>query len=330
MTARTMTATGSAAFALDLFARVVASGDVHRAAHDVGLSGDEVEAELAALERRLGFSLFNRTFGVHTLTETGRRTVAALDQLSREMVGDHVARAPERAPEPEVADTQIPPAPVAPPPAPVATPASTVRSITLAAHPTLFTQFQEALTAFEDSNPDISITMRLAPLSASEAAEQFARGDADIAYFHTLRDPVGMDTRYAWSEPVSLFIGSAHPLAQADAVEPADLADTPYVAVLAGDMVRALCEAALERTGLACPWPVAEAASAYDLMQMVRDGAGYCVMAGPMAREFARMSDISRLRYAAGLPQIEVRQAINPARADDAAVQALGEYLFRV
>ncbi|MPT49059.1 MAG: LysR family transcriptional regulator [Sphingobium sp.] len=208
-------------------------------------------------------------------------------------------------------------------------PRPATRTITLASHPAIFSHFQEALLAFEQASPDISITLRLEPISAADIRHLFAQGLADIAYFHALEDVKGLDSRYAWSERISLFVGDGHPLTKIQAAMADDLTAFPYIALAPGNPARILAEEALARNGLTTGPAIIETDDLYDIMRQVQEKPCYFAAFGPMARDFGKMRGISRIAYAQGLPQVQVRQAVRGDLAHDPAVLALSEFLFR-
>lgn len=340
----------STARQFDIFAQMVASGDIVLCARDLKLPLETVEAELHALEERLGYPLFTHSFGTVSLTPAGRKAVSALELLSThasddwqnaQPVDDTALPDPESAPEIEdveqlgapdtgSTDVAIPErAKFARPLAAAPPPDAPVQNIILASHPTIFAHFQDALTAFETTSPDIGITLRLEGLTSGQVQPLFDAELADIAYFYALEAPDDFASRYAWSERISLFIASSHPLTREGAVLAEDLADIPYLALGRDNLIRQLSEAALARTGLLCGEPIAELDNLYEIMMMVQRGQGYFAAFGPMARDFGKMKNVHRIPYAQALAQVEVRQAIRPGKTRDPAISALAEYLFR-
>ncbi len=204
-----------------------------------------------------------------------------------------------------------------------------VRHILLASHPAIFSHFQEALVAFEQASPDIGITLHLDSLDARRVEELFAREEADIAYFYALEEPDNLNSRYAWSERISLFVSKDHPLARKDAAQAEDLAHTPYVALAPGNMARSHAEEALARCGLDVGPAILETDNLYEIMKQVQNHPCYFATFGSMARDFGKMPGITRLNFAQGLPQVQVRQAVRPALSNDPALLALAEFLFR-
>lgn len=311
---------------LDIFAQLVASGSMAECADALGVSIDAIRRDMATLERRLGFPLFETAGGAARLTDAGRKTVRAMALLSEQSEAQW--RADDPPPTPSVV-AQSPPA-VAPAaqPGPDSAPASESDriTITITAPAPLFSHFQDALTAFEEANPDIAITLDLHARSAGEAQHMLARGETDIIYFHALGEPAAFPSRYVWSEQIALYLGDAHPLARADMVSAGDLAGVPRLAMEPGNGLRAVTDQALDKARLDLGPPTLETDNLYDIMVAAREGRGWFAAFGPLARDFGRMQGIARLKLAMPLPAIEIRQAV---REDaDGAAQALAEYLF--
>ncbi len=364
----------------DIFAQLVASGNIATSARILGLPPAGIVEAMNALEDRLGFQIFVMMEGDVELTETGRKLVTALGSMaldaqetwvdglappppgqSAEPAGRPLADeqpdathaalpaptiigvAPHQPDPDETPDIAIEPAdpeeeeevtprhfvPHRPRREPAPRAAESVRAITLASHPAIFSHFQEALVAFEEASPDIGITMRLAGIGATEVAELFAQKLADIAYFYALEEPTGLASRYAWSERISLFVGEGHPLAKKDSPLAEDMAATPYVALAPGNLARTLTEEALARNGLEVGPALFETDNLYEIMKQVQSSPCYFATFGPMARDFGKMPGIVRLAWAQGLPQVQVRQAVREDLADDPAILALAEFLFR-
>jgi DNA-binding transcriptional LysR family regulator len=304
---------------LDIFAQVVASGNIARCAGDLGLSIDAVERDLAALEARLGYRLFDRSADDIRLTDAGRKTVRAMTLLS-ENGQDWSEDARDQPRDPLFVPAEPPSSPE---------PVDDRQQVTIAAPAPVFNHFQDALTAFEETSGDVIITIDLGIQVADDAARAMATGTADITYFYALGEPAAFRSRYAWSEQLSLYLGSGHPLARQDLVELSDLTGIDAVALDARSGVRRIVEQALAKAGLPQRRPALESDNLFDLMTAVRDGAGYFAAFGPLARDFGRMPGISRVPLAAPLPPVEVRQGIRAAMADDPVVSTLAEYLCR-
>ena len=299
---------------LDIFAQMVAAGSVTRCASYMGVSADDIARDMASLEMRLGYRLFDNLAGTARLTPAGRKTAQAMTLLSQDA--------------PEDWDAVEVDAGTAPPPAPAPVPAQARQTIILAAPAPVFGQLQEALSTFEAANDDIAIALDLHVLSAADAARALREGRADIAYFYALEEPADLSSRYGWSEPVNLYAGAAHPLARADSVSRADIAATPLLTLDRGNAMRAIIDAALARGRAATGDTLLESDNMFAVMTALREGAGLFAAFGPLARDLGRMDGIARVALDMPLPAIEIRQALGPRAPETPAVEALAEFLF--
>ena len=303
---------------LDIFAQLVASGSLAECARGLDLAVEDVEDELQALEDRLGHRLFEQDHGTVRLTPAGRKTVEAMQRLSE-------------TPSAGWAGTETPAAPVAAPLPPLIAaeaPEPNRRHVTIAAHPAVFSHFQEALHAFEETSSDVAISLELEAPTLDRAMPQLVAGTVDIAYVYALDEPPA-PVRYVWSEPLALYVGGRHLLAAQDSVEVAMLAGAAHVTLAPANAFRPLIEQGLRRAGIEAGRPLVETDNMLDILEAVRDGRGYFAAFGPLARDFARMEGIRRLPLARPLPQVGLYQIVRPGGEDDPIVTALAEYLFR-
>lgn len=293
---------------LDLFAQMMAAGSAARCADDLGVGVGQILAEIAALEMRLGYRLFDDPAGAARLTAAGRKTAQAMMLLGQD------------SPAPETAEA----APAAS--SPLTEPAR--QALVLAAPAPVFGHLQDALAAFEAANEDIAITLDLHVHSARDAAAALAAGRADIVYFYALEEPPDLPSRYGWSEPLNLYAGSAHPLARAETVNREALAITPALALEPSGGLWQVTDAALAR-GRASLGPVLlESDDMAAIVAALRAGVGCFPAFGPLARDLGRMPGVSRLALDMPLPGIEVRQAIGLQAKQKVAVEALADFLF--
>lgn len=316
---------------LDLFAQMVAAGSLARCSSMLGVPADTIARDMASLEMRLGYRLFEDLEGSARLTAAGRKTAQAMTLL-----GDDDPQPPDETPEPaapaspalptavETAAPIILTAPLVP-----QRPAEPPRqTILLAAPAPVFGHLQEKLSTFEAANEDIAITLDLHVQSAEDAAMALRRGHADIAYFYAIGAPDAFPSRYGWSEQLNLFAGAAHPLARADSVSREDLAISPMIAMDWRNATRAIIEEALERGRARLGPVVMESDDMFAVMAALREGAGLFPAFGALARDLGRMDGIGRVRLDMPLPPIEIRQATSPRAAETPAVEALAEFLF--
>ncbi|KEQ54267.1 LysR family transcriptional regulator [Sphingobium chlorophenolicum] len=299
---------------LDIFAQMVASGSLSHCARELGVTADDVARDLASLELRLGYRLFDDLAGDAHLTAAGRKTAQAMTLLSQDRPDNwQVDQADDIAPPPPDAALQ-----------PAARPAR--ETIVLAAPAPVFGHFQEALAAFEAANDDIAITLDLTIHLADEAAWALHRGKADIAYFYALGETDDLPSRYGWSEQINLYAGTDHPLARRESVAMTELAAMPTLAMEPRNGLRLIIDEALMRGGVRLGDPVLETDNLFDIVTILREGAGCFAAFGPLARDLGRMTGIRRIALERPLPAIEVRQAVHPQ--SPAAAGALAEFLF--
>ncbi len=341
---------------LDIFAQMVASGSIVRCARDLGLSIEAVERDMDALEQRLGYRLFERAAGEARLTDAGRKTVRAMTLLSEQGESDWAEESPAppqtiQAQDPQAEEAQAGDAAPVPAVDPIRVPLASMtpaasdgpasdgsasdgparerQQVTIAAPAPVFSHFQDALTAFEQTSTDVVITLDLGVRIAPDAARAMALGTADITYFYALGAPDDFPSRYVWSEQLILYLGSDHDLSSRDLVHLSDLEALAPVTMGTQSGISAIVEQALVRAGLTPRAPALESDNLLDVVSAVREGSGYFAGFGPLARDFGRMPGVRRVPLADPLPAIEVRQAVRAAVADDPIVSTLAEYLFR-
>ncbi|AEG50219.1 transcriptional regulator, LysR family [Sphingobium chlorophenolicum L-1] len=299
---------------LDIFAQMVASGSLSHCARELGVTADDVARDLASLELRLGYRLFDDLAGDARLTAAGRKTAQAMTLLSQDRPDNwQVDQADDIAPPSPDATLQAAPRPAR-------------ETIVLAAPAPVFGHFQEALAAFEAANDDIAITLDLTIHLADEAAWALHRGKADIVYFYALGETDDLPSRYGWSEQINLYAGADHPLARRESVTAEDIAAMPTLAMEPRNGLRLIIDEALMRGGVRLGDPVLETDNLFDIVTILREGAGCFAAFGPLARDLGRMTGIRRIALERPLPAIEVRQAVRPQ--SPAAAGALAEFLF--
>ena len=304
---------------LDIFAQMVAAGSMSRCARDLGVPVEDIARAIASLEMRLGYHLFEGPPDQQRLTAAGRKTAEAMTLLSQDQSDSWAPDEPAPASPPPVAPEA---APAEPSPAPAR------QAITLAAPAPVFGHFQEALAAFEAANEDIAITLDLSIHLADEARAALEQGRVDIAYFYALGEQPGFASRYGWSEQINLYAGADHPLARRDIVTTDDLRISPTLAMEPNNGLRRIIDEALDREGINMGAPVLETDNMFDIMTILREGAGCFAAFGPLARDLGRMNGIRRLPLERPLPSIEVRQALRTRADTDSPVSALAEFLF--
>ncbi len=307
---------------LDIFAQMVAAGNMARCARDLGVSVEDIARDIASLEMRLGYRLFEGPLDRQRLTPAGRKTAEAMTLLSQDQEANW---APEEGAAPPPLEPALAQSEAAPP---QPSPQTDRQSIVLAAPAPVFGHFQEALAAFEEANEDIAITLDLSIHLVEEARAALDQGRVDIAYFYALGEQSGLASRYGWSEQINLYAGADHPLARRDIVTPDDLLISPTLAMEPQNGLRRIMDEALARESIRMGAPVLETDNMFDIVTILREGAGCFAAFGPLARDLGRMQGIRRLPLERPLPSIEVRQALHPRADPDSPAHALAEFLF--
>lgn len=312
---------------LDLFAQMVAMGTLDRCADALGMEPGQIVQEIAALEMRLGYRLFDDLEKVARLTDAGHKTARAMTLLTTDMAEpEETVQATAPLPVPIEAPLLSPlPAPPAAQDRPAPPPRQT---IVLAAPPPVFSHFQDALSAFEEANDDVAITLDLHVQLAAQAQVALDEGRADIAYFYALGASAGLASRYGWSEPLNLYAGAGHPLAAAHSVSREALRQAPLLAMARDNPLRRIIEDALAKGRADLAPPVIESDDMFAILTALRDGAGLFAAFGTLARDMGRMEGVRRLALDMPLPAIEIRQAVGERAQEKPAVAALAEFLF--
>jgi DNA-binding transcriptional LysR family regulator len=191
----------------DLRYFVAVADELHftRAAESLRISQPALSKQVRALERDLGFALFERDRRTVTLTRAGE----ALLPRARELLSaweDALAEGTQRARE--------------------AAAVLRVGFQTSVAGPL----YQATVTRFTQQHPDWSVELKLHPWSDPTAG--LIDGSSDVAFVWL---PIAGQQRLAgrtlWTEPRHVALWCGHPLAEHDELRMADLLDEPFVAL---------------------------------------------------------------------------------------------------
>ncbi len=267
----------------------------------MGLTTSAAEQNLKALESRLGHALLDSEGGALHLTLAGERTYEALDLL-----GEALESSATPSPSPAI-------------------------RLTLGANPQIFGHLRERLAAFEEAHEDVGIDLDLDCFTAAAVRRKIAAGMVDIAYYYALSredalepDEPGTST-YAWTERLSLFIGTRHPLATRDLVTRDDMALTPPLLLAADNPLRPMIDTLMAMAGFGAAPPACESDDYGQLLDHVRAGDGFLALFGPLAQQFGALKGVKRLPYAEMLPSLDVRRAL--ASGDNQAARLLATRL---
>lgn len=188
---------------LELFVAVAEEGSIHAGARRLMIAQPAVSKGLQRLERRLGTSLVDRSSAGVALTPAGevllREARDILDRIGRAAVAVRRAGGDTRR-----------------------------ISIGLIAGAVAAGDLTSViLGAYRREQPDVEVSLRV--LSFPEQFAALAAGEVDVALVRPPSSHEELDTRLLFDEPILLCCSDSHPLADAGAVDVADVLDQPML-----------------------------------------------------------------------------------------------------
>ncbi|NAS20274.1 LysR family transcriptional regulator [Herbidospora sp. NEAU-GS84] len=258
----------------DLRYFVAVADDLHftRAAERLFVSQPALSKQIRALERQLGFPLFDRDAAGVTLTPQG----AALLPVARDLLG-RWAEGLESAREAAPAGTLV-----------IGMQTSVGRDL-----------HRATLRRFRDRMPGWSVALRLVPWDDPSAG--LSDGTSDVAYVW-LPAPAGLDFRVLARERRFAAFAEGHRLAAREEVGLDDLRDEPFLALPAS--AGPLRDFWLGLDGRASAVVGTEVASADEVFEAVAGGLGIALVAEGNADLYRRPGVVCR--PVAGLPPAEL------------------------
>jgi DNA-binding transcriptional LysR family regulator len=185
-----------------------------------------VSSVIAALERELGATLFDRDRHAVALTEAGR---ALLPEA-------RAALAAAQAAADAVAET-------------TAGLRGTLRVGTMIS--TGAVDVSEVLSRFHRTHPGVAVRLRQAPGGSAEMARAVADGSLDLALLSLPGEPpAGLEVRQLEEEPMVLICAAGHPLAGSPNVSVDQLGDETFVDFPVGWGTRAITDRAFAAAGV--------------------------------------------------------------------------------
>ncbi|NGO14907.1 LysR family transcriptional regulator [Streptomyces sp. HC44] len=182
--------------AVRTFVAVANGGQFQAAADELGISQQAVSKRIAGLERHLEVALLVRTSHGSRLSLDGqvflphaKKVLTAVEQA------EHAVRPGSRPLRVDVLNRRIAPA--------------------------------QAVYRFYRSRPETNLdAVTMSQENAAQAAQAVLKGSADASFRALPADqvPAGISAERLLDAPVQLLVGPAHPLANAPAIRPADLA----------------------------------------------------------------------------------------------------------
>lgn len=336
---------------LEALENIATQGSFRAAARALGVSQVAISDHIKQLEARLGVALFIRARGgkarispageaalsrarlilsdcdalVAGMREFAEGRGAAVDEGVASVQTLAVVVAPDEAESEDVP----PPRLDVPPPEQIANSPTELRSteedrpIMIGTHPSILSQFQEKLAAFEDAFPARPVSIDFDCFVADRVAIALSDGTIDMAYFYALGDTRVFPSEYLWSERWSLYVASDHALIDKEYIGRDAVKRLPLLTFSATNRLRPLVESCLSAAGLGEMLIALETDDFGQLAQRTRAGEGVLPLFGAAAARVGAMPGLRRLPYVDPIPAIEVRRVLHPRVAHDDEVQAL-------
>lgn len=207
---------------LAAFRMVAETGSVTRAAVELGYSQSAVTAQIKALESMLHVQLFDRSRNGVSLTSSGERFLPYATRMLKlaEEAKANIATADN---------------------GPVA------GTLTIGANETVTTYRLPMLVKhFHECYPDVRLSLRVFHDEPYTLVKSLAKGEIDIALFHSVTDPVtDLDVARILDEDLALVAPVGHPLEELDAVAAHELRRTQILITRADCVYSRVVEAQL-------------------------------------------------------------------------------------
>lgn len=286
---------------LEVFVRVVEAGSFRACAEQLSISQVSVGEHVRALEKQLNCTLFERQRGnAATLTHMGEKVFGKAKAVLAVTI-DLLATF-DRAPHGRLR-----------------------RRIRIGAHGFIAESLAKRLAGFVRDHPDVDIGLERR--SYAEMLSGLAQSEIEVGYF-LARGPVSeLESFVAWEEPLALFAGANHPLAQRAHVEPGDLSGTPYVYLPERTHLRGEIDSVLAELGIHdCP-----AALTTDdhhlILENLTAGKSFACLFADWNDPLIEQGKLTRLAFSKPVPPMQIRYAVRSAYRTDRTVSLLLETL---
>jgi DNA-binding transcriptional LysR family regulator len=289
---------------LEIFAQVVEHGSFRRCAEFIGVSQVSISEHVRELESRLGASLFDRhSGGPSTLTAEGKRAhprvVAILADLNDLMLDVSGGRA------------------------------GVSRRMVAAMPPFLMRYLSDTIAAFKQAHTQVDVKLDLRLAAVEEVVERIKAREVDVGYFFAFDGMSVPESEVVRIEPLAIFVGRQHPLAQKVHVTAADIRATPAIHLAPGNPMRRLVDRALEQAH-AGGSPVYIEVDEYGLiLNSAQANHGFVCMFASAAEEVTRTSELIAVPLEHPLPSLQVRKLMRHSAQHDALTRELSEALTK-
>lgn len=265
---------------LQIFVDVVDLGSFQACAQQHAITQVSVSGHVRAMERMIGRALFERRQGATSeLTEDGHRlyryAVPMLEtarELMRELGADEEGRSRRRL---------------------VATGPGYV-SFRLA---TVLADFAERFPEYQ---------IEIEPNDSHPAAAIVARGDADIGFHVGLEGTLPQPCEIIGREQVGFYVGTDHPFARRNTIDPAELAACPVLQLPRKDRMRDVIDAIMVQLGMVGNPVALQTANATLVRRTLLQGKAMACLFTHMASADVAAGDLVALPLPQAPPAVEV------------------------
>ena len=189
-------------------------------------------------------------------------------------------------------------------------------------------RLSHALADFGLAHPELQLEIEA--YDHESLLEGLPQGRVDIGVFLTLEDSAPPGSTLLWREPLGLYVGAQHPLANRVSIEPEELRAYPFIYLPERSQLRGLIDSALARVGVSGSPVALQTENSFLARRSVVHGHGFgCFFANTMDVDI-RSGEVRLLPLAVAAPVLEVRILVRQARRGDRAVQQLTDFLSRL
>lgn len=251
---------------IEIFRALMHAGGTSKAADLLGISQPAVSQSIKKFETESGLQLFQRTRGRLVPTPEAQ---ALLVEVDRYVTGfenlKHRVRSLRQF---------------------------GLQRLSIASFPALGTGFMaRAIAAFEPQRRGIQMSLQI--MSSRDVHQSVTSGRVDFGLLADELDVAGMESSEFTSLPGVIVMASDHPLARAPVVQPAELAEYPFIALNPEDASRTRLEKALQPLGIALN-PLIETIFSNSVCELALRGVGIGMANPIVALDYAQRGLVLR------------------------------------
>lgn len=282
---------------LEVFVQIVEAGSFRGCAERLSISQVSISAHMKALEKHLGFELFQRKRGATAaLTEAGEATYRRAKDLLQARAD--LVRANEVSARHDVR-----------------------RKLRIAAHGYIAERFSKRLAEFVACHPEIEIELERRPFEG--VLEGLTKSDIEIGFFLSHGPVSEIDSVRAWQEEVAFYVGRNHPLAEQTLVSPADLSRFSFYYLPDKSHLRSQMNWVLGEVDIrGCP--IALISDDHVLItESLSDGKSFACLFTHGTDDLVQKGSLKRLRLSRPPPSLDVRYVVRAPYQSDPTTHGL-------